>query len=61
METNLLREIHIKDLRIGDILVNMGCVVQVEEFANVYRVKTVDHLTTYPKSRSVTVKRNLHE
>ena len=61
MNTELLRQIHIKDLRIGDILVNIGCVVRIEEYANVFRVRTSDECRGFSKSQSVIVKRNINE
>ena len=64
MQTELFREIHIKDLRIGDILINLGVVVWVDEYQNVFRVKCNHEFTdvfTFSKSKSLIVKRNLNE
>jgi hypothetical protein len=39
-----MKEIHIKDLKKGDFLINHGTVHEVEEYGNSYRIVVSSHL-----------------
>jgi len=53
-----MKYIHIRDLKVGDFLLNLGQVNSIEEYSNGYRVWIESHFTTfvyidYKKSLSV--------
>lgn len=66
MDTAVITRIPMRELQIGDILLNLGCVVYNEEYANCWRVRYVDaygnnEFKTFKKFDYVHVKRLAHE